>query len=80
METPGLIDGLRQAAFFIPSPEMQAQAVASVNGSRTPAEMAAESHRQGLISGRCPRYQAGEPTTKWLRKKMSAQCDLSATG
>lgn len=62
MATPGLIDGPHQAAFA----EGQARAVASVNGSRRPAEMAAESHRRCLISGRCPRYQAGEPTTKMV--------------
>lgn len=66
MATPRLIDGSGHAVFFHPFSEVQAQAVASVNGSRTPAEMAAESHRRCLISGRCPRYQAGEPTTNMV--------------
>lgn len=82
MATPGLIDGSHQAAFCTPFAEGQAQAVASVNGSRTPAEMAAESHRRCLISGRCVPDTRQERThhKKWLRKKRSAQCDLPATG
>lgn len=67
MTTPGLIDGSHQAASFTALlGGRQAWAVASVNGSRRPAEMAAESHRRCLISGRCPRYQAGEHTTRMV--------------